>query len=396
MKIAYIDCYSGISGDMLLGGLIDCGVKVSELKKELAKLKIKGVDIRIRQVKRGHITGTKVDIVGDHLRHFHNLKEVLNCLNKSKLEISVKKIAVDVFTILAKAEAKVHRQKLDTVHFHQLGSLDTIVDVVGCILAIKMLGVEKVYASAVTLGSGKVQCGKDVFPLPAPATLQLLKDRTVFIDASLRHETVTPTGAALLSALTHELPAHFPLQVKNVGYGAGSYSDDKLANLLTVMVAESEEKYLTDRITVIEANIDDILPLNFEILFERLFGAGALDVYTVPVMMKKMRQGTLLHVQVSDEKFIINSILSVIFTETTTIGVRITSVSRRKLTRKTLKLKTNYGIIVRVKIAQLSGGIVNIAPEYEDCKKIALQKNKSFKLVYDTIKAQAVKEFRQL
>ena len=393
MKIAYIDCYSGISGDMLLGGLIDCGVKVSDLKKELAKLKIKGFDIKTRRVKRGHITGTKVDVIGGDIKHFHNLKEILNCLDKSKLQKSVKELAKDVFISLAKAEAKVHRQKLAKVHFHQVGALDTIIDIVGSILAIKMLKIEQVYASSVTLGSGKVTCGKDVFPLPAPAALQLLKKRQICMDSSLRHETVTPTGAALLVTLTKPADMNLALRVKQVGYGAGSYSSENSANLLTVMLAETENNFLQDKITVIETNIDDTLALNFEILFEKLFLKGALDVYTVPVMMKKMRQGTLLQVQIPSD-IDINEILSIIFEETTTIGVRINTVFRRKLARKALKLKTNYGIIVRVKIAQIQGENINISPEYEDCRKIALKKNKQFKVVYENVKAQAVKELR--
>ncbi|MCP4650945.1 MAG: nickel pincer cofactor biosynthesis protein LarC [PVC group bacterium] len=391
MKIAYLDCFSGISGDMTLGAFIDCGVKVADLKKQLAKLKIKGFDLKVRRVKRGHISGTKVDVMVGNKVRFSNLKRVFSLIDKSSLDKEVKQRAKDVYSNLAKAEAAVHREKIDSVHFHQLGDLDTVIDIVGCVICMKLLGIEKMYASSLTLGSGMVRCGKDIFPLPAPATLQLLKKRSVAMDPGLKHETVTPTGAAIIATLTQEVVGSLPMRVIKTGYGAGTYQDPQMPNLLTVIIADVEKKYVHDTVNVVAVNIDDTLPLNFEILFERLFASGALDVYTVPVMMKKMRPGILLHVLAEDG--CLDKVLAHIFEETTTLGVRISKVFRRKIERKVLNLKTDYGIIVGVKIGSLGGQIVNIAPEYEDCKKIALRKKLPFKTVYDRVKAQAVKKF---
>ncbi|MFH2137082.1 MAG: nickel pincer cofactor biosynthesis protein LarC [Candidatus Omnitrophota bacterium] len=389
-RIAYLDCFSGISGDMLLGAFIDCGLKVADLKKELVKLNVKGIDIKTRRVRRGHISGTKVDVIAGGKIRFSSLKSIFKLIDNSKLDSKIKDSVKNIYTNLAKAEAEVHHEKLEQVHFHQLGALDTIVDIVGAVVAINLLGIEQLYSSSITLGTGMVRCGKDVFPLPAPATLQLIKGRTVCMDPSISHELVTPTGAAILATLAKEVK-FLPMNILKVGYGAGSYNDPALPNLLTLIIAESKILPEKDNIIVVETNIDDTLALNFEVLFERLFAAGALDVYTVSVMMKKMRPGILLSVQVCESR--LDEILEIIFEETTTLGVRINNVSRRKLQRKILKLKSEYGIIVRVKIAALGAKTMNIAPEYEDCKRIALKKNLPFKKVYEKIKAQALKEF---
>jgi len=388
MKIAYFDCFSGISGDMVLGAFIDLGLKLKDLKRELKKLKIKGFEIKARKVKRGHIQGTKIDITHKKNFRFPTLKAIFDVIDKSSLDRTTKNLSKDVFTNLAKAEAKVHKQPLNSVHFHQLGELDTIIDIVGCVLAIKLLGIEKIYASRLTVGTGTVNFHKTTFPLPAPATMELIKKRTININPQIKHEVITPTGAAILATLTEEINGSLPMQAEKIGYGAGAHEGAGLSNLLRIIIAQAEKSFASDEIIVIETNIDDTLPQNFEILFERLFSAGALDVYTHSVMMKKMRHGILLHVQTEDKN--LEKILDVIFRETTALGVRINRVDRRKLRRKILKLRTDYGIIVRVKIATIDGKIVNTAPEYDDCKRIAESKSLPFKIVYDKIKAQAL------
>lgn len=390
MKIAYFDCFSGISGDMVLGAFVDCGLKLSLLKKELLKLKIGNFDIKAKQVKRGHIKGTKIDLLAKKRIRFNDLKSIITVIDKSAIEHTAKQLIKEVFVNLAKAEAKVHKQNMNLVHFHQLGELDTIVDIAGCVLAMKLLGISKIYSSPLTIGTGRVRFKKYSFPLPAPATLELIKGRTLNINSSITHELITPTGAAILSTLTEEITEFLPMRIQKIGYGAGSDNNNDLPSLLRVVIAELAHSYKTDNITVVEANIDDMLPFKFEILFERLFSAGALDVYTTPVMMKKSRLGTLISVQAHDKD--LDRILEVIFKEATTLGVRLHRVDRRKLDRKTLNIKTDYGIIVRVKLGFLNSEIVNIAPEYEDCKKIAQKKSLPVKMVYDRIKARAVSE----
>ncbi len=391
MKIAYFDCFSGISGDMVLGAFIDLGLKLSDLKRELSKLKIPKFEIKAKKVKRGHIGGTKVQISSKQNFRIADLKSAIDIIDKSRIDTQSKKLSKEIFTNLAQAEAAVHKQPIAKVHFHQLGELDTIIDIVGCVLALKLLGIEKVYSSSITLGTGTVNSHGEVFPLPAPAALELIKKRTVHINPQITHEVITPTGAAIIATLAQEITASVSMKVLKTGYGAGMHSLPNSPNLLRIMIAVDACGFAQDSITVIETNIDDTLPLNFEILYERLFKAGALDVYTQPVMMKKMRQGVLLNVQAEDRN--VQKITDIIFEETSTIGLRLLRVARRKLMRKILNLKTNYGIIVRVKISYLGGKIINIAPEYEDCRKIARKKSLAFKNVYDKIKAEALKKF---
>ncbi|MFH1093052.1 MAG: nickel pincer cofactor biosynthesis protein LarC [Candidatus Omnitrophota bacterium] len=391
MKIAYFDCFSGISGDMVLGAFIDLGLKLSDLKRELLKLKIPKFEIKAEKVKRGHIRGTKVRIISKKNFRVADLKSAINIIDKSSIDFGSKKLAKEIFTNLAKAEAAVHRQPIAKLHFHQLGELDTIIDIVGCVLALKLLGIEKVYSSSLTIGTGAVNSHGEVFPLPAPAALELIKNRTVNIDPQITYEVITPTGAAIIATLAQEINTAVNMKVLKAGYGAGTHTRPNSPNLLRIIIAADVCESDQDSITVIETNIDDSMPHNFEMLYERLFKAGALDVYTHPVMMKKMRSGLLLNVQAEDKD--VQKITDIIFKETSTIGLRLQRVTRRKLMRKILNLKTNYGIIVKVKIAYLADKIVNIAPEYEDCKKIAANMALPLKDVYDRVKAQAVKKF---
>jgi len=392
MKIAYLDCFQGVSGDMILGAFVDSGLSIRDLKKELSKLAIGRFDLKAQSVKRGHISGTKIEISAKSKIHFPDLKSVLKVVDKSGIDSQSKKVARTVFTNLAQAEAKVHKQDINDVHFHQLGELDTIIDIVGCALALKLLGIEKMYSSAIMLGVGSVKFEAADLPLPAPATLELLKGRKVTINPQITHEIVTPTGAAIIASLSEEKLEPLSMRVLNVGYGAGTHNNENSGvNLLRLVIAEPIDDYSTDAINVIETNLDDMLALNFELLFERLFEAGALDVYTMPIMMKKSRPGTLLSVQAQDDN--LDRVLSVIFAETTTLGVRINKMFRRKAKRKILNLKTDYGIIVRVKIATVAGKVVNVAPEYEDCKKISNKNKLPFKIVYEQVKAQAYRRF---
>ena len=392
MKIAYFDCFSGISGDMVLGAFVDCGVSLADIKKELRKLHLKGFELKAGRVQRGHLAATKVDVIIKKNMRLSNLPEITRILDKSGLKKTQKERIKNAFTNLAKAEAKVHKRNIDSVHFHQLGDLDTLVDICGCVIAADLLGIEKIYASSLRLGKGRVKFGEEYFPLPAPATLELLKRRDITIDPAIEYENITPTGAAIIKTFTAEFEDKIPLKVIKAGYGAGTYQAEGFPNVLRIMVAETKGDPCIDRIKVVEANIDDTLPLNYETVFERLFAAGALDVFIQNITMKKMRPGQLISVQAQAGD--LDKITRILFEETSTIGVRILDVSRRKLERKTLNLKSDYGIIVRVKIAGQKGEILNVTPEYEDCRKIARLKKLPFKEVYERIKAQVIEKFR--
>lgn len=391
MKVAYFDCCSGISGDMVLGAFVDLGVSIKQLKEELIKLKIGAFDLRVKRVNRGHISATKIEVISGYKKKFNDLESMLKVIEKSEFDLKIKNQIKNILIKLAKAEAKVHKQSLSRVHFHQLGQIDTIIDIAGCVLALKILEIEKVYANGVIVGTGTIKFANHVFPLPAPAALELLKNRIIEINSEIKHETVTPTGAVLLSSLTEQVADMPFMRVLKIGYGAGTYESEHLPNALRIVIGQVDSKQQTDMIAVVETNIDDTLGLNFEVLFERLFKAKALDVFTCAIMMKKQRPGILLQVQTEEKD--LDSIIRLLFEETSTIGVRISKVVRRKLNRKTLNLRTDYGIIVRVKIGALEDKILNIAPEYEDCKLIAIKKSLPFKVVYERVKAQALKRF---
>ncbi|MBU4305070.1 MAG: nickel pincer cofactor biosynthesis protein LarC [Candidatus Omnitrophica bacterium] len=391
MKIAYFDCFSGISGDMILGALVDSGVPLSLLENELKKLKIGRISLKAKKVRRGHLAATKIEIDACRKQVFSCPQQFLDKIEQSTLSENVKTVSKKVVLCLAKAEAKIHKQPLHAVHFHQLGELDTIVDIVAGVAAVQFLGIKEIYSSRLTLGTGMVNFKGESFPLPAPAVLELLKRRTVFINPEIKHEVVTPTGAALLCTLSREITEPRPWSVIKIGYGAGTYEAGVLPNVLRIVIAEAETVCADDTVVVAETNIDDMNALHYEMLFERLFAAGALDVYTVAIMMKKMRPAAMVHVQVREDD--LEKITAVLFEETTTLGIRLQRITRRKLERKVLNMKSDYGIIVRVKIASMGGKVVTVAPEYEDCKKIARQKNLPFKTVYDLVKAQAIRKF---
>lgn len=380
MRVAYFDCFSGISGDMILGSLIDAGFDIAELKRELKKLKLKGYRIKKKKVKRGSLRGTKFDVILDGKRaRTYSPGEMIGLVDKSGLEEKVKRTAKKIFRALARAEAAVHGIGQNRVHFHELGDADTIIDVVGTAVAFRIMGIERVFSSPLVLGRGRVNCGHGVLPVPSPATLNLLKEKKVIFSSSDR-EMVTPTGAAVISSLA-ECAEEAPfMEVDAIGYGAGSFRSKTLPNLLRVVIGETDDAFLSDEVIVLETNIDDLTPLNYQPLFESLKEKGALDVYLTPVQMKKSRPGCLITVILKPHH--LNRICSRIFAETTTFGLRYHRVQRKKLARKLVPIKTRYGK-VRVKVGKAAGSVIKIAPEYEDCRACAREKGVSFREVYE-------------
>ncbi|PKK82571.1 MAG: TIGR00299 family protein [candidate division Zixibacteria bacterium HGW-Zixibacteria-1] len=385
MKAIYFDCFAGISGDMTLGALVDAGLDIEKLKTELAKLKLEGYTITTEKVTKNGITGTKVNVQIEEQKAHRHLKHINEIIDNSDLGDDIKQAGKKIFLRLAEAEAKIHNTTIEKIHFHEVGAIDAIIDIVGSVIGIKLLGIEKIYASRIHVGRGFVDCRHGKIPVPAPATVELLKDVPVF-STGIEKELTTPTGAAIISTLADSFGNLPAMNIGQIGYGAGT-SDLEIPNLLRVMIGEvAKSDYETDAVTVIETNIDDMNPEFYEYVSEKLFKQGALDVYTSPVYMKKSRPGVLLSVIADNDR--IDDIISILFSETTTIGVRMHQVERMKLQREITTVNTIYGDI-RVKISKYKGQIKNIAPEYDDCKKIADENNIPLKDIYDAAKKAA-------
>ena len=380
MKIAYFDCCAGISGDMVLGALVDSGLDVSILRRELAKLHLGDYSISASKDERHHITGTNIKVRFKESGHHRTFKEIKNIINKSRLTTKVKVLSTSIFENLAKAEAKVHGCRVDDVHFHEVGAIDSIVDIVGTAIGIEKLGIGQVYASPLPLGSGWVKTSHGRMPVPAPATLELLKG--VPVASSLTaSELTTPTGAAIIKTLSLSFGNMPHMEIEGTGYGIGDRSFKEIPNILRLIIGKRTGN--TERLIIVETNMDDMNPQIYEYLMSRLFKNGALDVFLMPIQMKKGRPAILLKVLCSENKK--GNIIDTIFEETTTIGVRTYEVERHCLERRIENVSTPYGK-VRVKVAERNGKVLNIQPEYEDCKEIAEKKKLPLKEVMDSAK----------
>ncbi len=373
MIIAYLDCFSGISGDMAIAAFLDAGLRLSVLSRELKKLKIKGYEIKMRRVMRGKIAGTKFDCIKtkEHAGH-RKLEDIIAIINRSSLGPRVKKLAADIFNNIGSAEAKIHGfRKGGVVWLHELGDIDSIIDIVGVAIAIDELGIDEVYASNINMGSTSVKTAHDFIPIPAPAALELLKGAPVKI-LDIGAELVTPTGAGILKTLSKGFGVMPSMKISKIGYGAGARQLERLPNMLRVLIGSpSEPAFKEDNVMVVETNIDDMNPQHLEYVFEKLFSAGALDVYSSCIQMKKARPALKLSVICAPKD--LEKISSAIFSETTTIGIRFYGAGRYRLERRTVKAKTKYGE-VRVKVSERPGGVLTAAPEYDDCRRIAKTK----------------------
>ena len=380
MKIAYFDCCAGISGDMVLGALVDSGLDVSILRRELAKLHLGDYSISASKDERHHITGTNIKVRFKESGHHRTFKEIKNIINKSRLTTKVKVLSTSIFENLAKAEAKVHGCRVDDVHFHEVGAIDSIVDIVGTAIGIEKLGVGQVYASPLPLGSGWVKTSHGRMPVPAPATLELLKGVPV-ASSPVTSELTTPTGAAIIKTLSLSFGNMPHMEIEGTGYGIGDRSFKEIPNILRLIIGKRTGN--TERLIIVETNMDDMNPQIYEYLMSRLFKNGALDVFLMPIQMKKGRPAILLKVLCPENKK--GNIIDTIFEETTTIGVRTYEVERHCLERRIENVSTPYGK-VRVKVAERNGKVLNIQPEYEDCKEIAEKKKLPLKEVMDSAK----------
>lgn len=376
MKILYIDCHSGISGDMFVSALIDAGLNKNVLIKELEKLKLKNqCKIYIQNVIVNGISAKRF-IVKEDKEIARDISDIEKIVKRSEFDKEIKIKILNMFYKLYEVERKIHKR---FSHFHELGRLDTIVDITSAIVGLKILNIDKVFASKVNVGSGVIKTHHGDLPVPAPATAELLKNVPIFAEGP-ETELTTPTGALILKEFVEEFQMP-DFKLRSIGYGAGSKSFPNFLNVLRVFIGETEN-INTSRKVMIETNIDDLNPQIYGYLFEKLFENNALDVTLTPIYMKKNRPGILLSC-ICDEKYK-ERILKIIFEETTSIGVRIFYPERIELSREKKIIKTKYGN-VDVKISKYNDRIVNIAPEYESCKKLA-QKNKiPLKEIYNQI-----------
>lgn len=377
MKIAYADCFSGISGDMFLAALLDAGLSLEQLTQEINGLDLpEKVELSVSEVKKGALRASSLTVNVPHSHHHRHLDDILSIIRKSRLREGVKQKASRIFTLLAEAEAKVHGEPIDHIHFHEVGALDSIVDIVGAAAGLELLGIEKLYASALPFGAGQVKTEHGSLPLPAPATLEILKMAKAPLSPSPAVvELVTPTGAAILGSLaTFERPE---ITLSAIGIGAGN-RDLPWANIIRLMVGENTEDPSQGYVQI-ETNIDDMNPEWFGYVVEKLFAAGALDVYLTPIYMKKNRPATLLGViaRRTDEAALAQIILS----ETSTFGLRVIPLRRYEAQREFQKAVTAYGE-VRIKMKILDGQTVQAAPEYEDCVRLAKEQGVPLGQVY--------------
>lgn len=368
MKALYFDLIGGASGDMILGAMVDAGLSIDKLKELLSGLNLKEFDIQAKIVDKNGFTATKVDVLVTEQPPERHLKEIKDIIQKSSLPPAVQNRALQIFERIAKTEATIHNKSIDQVHLHELGGTDTIIDITGTLLALDHLEISKIYASPVPLGKGFIKGAHGQIPLPSPATISLLKGIPIYgrdIDAEL----VTPTGAALLAELVDDFGPAPPMVLETVGYGAGG-RDLSIPNLLRVFIGEisSSDSATLDHLAVLETNLDDLNPEIYPYVIESLFAAGALDVTLTPIQMKKNRPGT--QIQVLCEPSMMDSMRSILFRETTTLGIKQILVDRYSLPRTIQEVETPYGKI-RVKIAEISPNIKKISPEFEDCRRAA-------------------------
>jgi pyridinium-3,5-bisthiocarboxylic acid mononucleotide nickel chelatase len=374
MKLAYFDCFSGISGDMTLGALVDAGCDLEHLRRELRALQLPGWEVSAEKVWKNGMAATYVKVkTEDHQRH-RSLSAIHEILKNSQLAPEVRGRAAAIFQRLGQAEARVHNVPVEKIHFHEVGAVDAIVDIVGACIGFQALGVERFACSPLNVGGGTVKVAHGKLPVPAPATANLLQGSPTYSNG-VQRELVTPTGAAIVATLCDSFGPQPPMKVSAIGYGAGTADLEGQPNVLRLMIGEAAERALPgfdQEIAVIEANLDDMNPQIYGYFLEKALAVGALDVFTTPVQMKKNRPGTLLTVlcQPADA----STLMELIFAETTTFGVRSYRAQRRTLPRESVKVSTSYGD-VRVKLSRVNGRILHVAPEYDDCRKLAVEKN---------------------
>lgn len=372
MRTLYFDCFSGASGNMILGALLELGVDADALRAELAKLNLSGIELVIEKVDRSGINSTHVEVKYPHEHVHRHLKDIVKIISESSLNDTIKERAVAIFTRLAEAEAKVHGISVERVHFHEVGALDAIVDIGGACIGFEMLGVERFVSSALNLGSGTIEIAHGKFPVPPPAVAELVRGIPVYASED-SGELITPTGAAIISTLCSSCGVLPEIQFECIGYGAGTRDRKGSPNVIRLMLGEAIGKTLSpgrsaEKLVVLESNIDDASPQTLGFAMEKAFEANALDCWFTPIQMKKDRPATLLSVLCEPSD--VERIQKILFRETTTLGIRKREVERVSLERTSETLSTEFGE-VRVKVSQLDGKVLTRKAEFDDLKRIA-------------------------
>ena len=408
-KVLYFDCFSGASGDMILGALIDAGLPLDELRGALGSLALDGVTLEAERVDRSGVAATKFRVhdhehehehdgghahdhdhghAHDHGHHHHRgLSEICSMVDGSGLSDTAKERAKSLFRRLAETEAAIHQQPVEEIHLHEVGAVDSIIDIAGTVFGLEWFGADRIVASPLNLGSGTVRCAHGVFPVPAPATTRLLTGAPVY-SSGVEAELLTPTGALLVTDYADGYGPMPSLRIRQVGYGAGDRDLPETPNVLRVVIGDEDEDAAGrfQRVVLIECEIDDMNPQLYGSLMDRLYAAGALDVFYAPIQMKKNRPGTLVSVVALPEHR--EALAGVVFRETTTIGVRFTEMDRERLDREQITVETPLGK-VRFKLARRDGDVVNVSPEFDDCLQLADEHGLSVK----TVQAVATKAY---
>ncbi|MFH1146125.1 MAG: nickel pincer cofactor biosynthesis protein LarC [Pseudomonadota bacterium] len=382
--LIYFDCFAGVSGNMVVGGFIDLGLPITKLEEGLEKLGLKGYRLKVETRCISHIRGTSFEVVLDHAPPVErSFGQIRSLISESSLDQPVKETSVRIFSRLAEAESRIHGQHPEDVHFHELGAIDTIIDIVGTSIGVAYFGIDAFYSSPLPLSKGWTESGHGRLPLPAPATLELLQGIPVYaIDADI--EAVTPTGAAIISTLAKGFGPIPSMTLGKTGYGAGQYILPGIPNLLRLMTGHAASVPEAKPVTVIECHIDDMNPEFYDFVMEKLFEAGALDVSLAPIHMKKNRPGTML--RVLGPKGMESFFAEIIFRETTTLGVRYYGVERLALQRETAQVQTEWGP-VKAKMITGVNGRKTLYPEYRECREIAVKFQVPLKDVYEKVTA---------
>jgi pyridinium-3,5-bisthiocarboxylic acid mononucleotide nickel chelatase len=379
MKTAYLDCFSGISGDMFLGALLDAGLPFEILKEVLHSLPLEGYRLETQREDRGHIFGTRFLVEVDKDKQVRrDIEEIAKIIKAGRLSNDVEQKSIEIFEAIAREEGKIHNRAREEIHFHEVGAADSIIDIVGTLVGIEFFGIDSISASSLPLGSGFVETAHGRIPLPAPATLALLKSIPVY-DSGLGYELVTPTGAALVKGLAGAFGVMPPMIVENVGYGVGSRSLPDRPNLLRVLIGRDQTEDQVETVVMLEANLDDTNPEWIGFLMDRLFEAGALDVVFCPIQMKKNRPGILIQVMGKPQQR--DSLMEILFRETTTLGIRFRYSQRKVLLRDTDEIESPWGKILAKKVVREDGSVFFL-PEYEACRKIAEENGLPIKEIY--------------
>lgn len=388
MKILYYDCFSGISGDMNLGALVDLGVPFSYISKELDKLGLnEEFEITCEKAIKNGIGGTKVTVRDlNFYNHNHvygrTYKDIVTIIKNSRISDTAKEIALNIFNEIAVAEAKIHNKAISEVHFHEVGAIDSIIDIVGAAIAISYINPDIIKCSTIEIGYGMVKSAHGILPIPAPATAEILKNIPIKAE-NVPFEATTPTGAAILKGTSSEFTDKKNFKISKIGYGIGQKDNKIMANILRVFLGELESnKEDEEKELILECNIDDMRAEEYELLMERLLNANALDVFYTNILMKKQRPAIKLSVICNyKNKDILKNI---IFNNSSTIGIREIDIDRTKLEREIIEIKSKYGF-VPLKISKYNGHIIRVKPEYDYCKAIAIEKDISLNEVYNDI-----------